>query len=1439
MPRPPSRKPSPHPGPGGHDGAPPPAIRLGISPVVARERRLRRRRRWIGAGIVLVVLVAALWLSRERVLLPQLARLATSLARQAGLELAIDGLRGNLWNRLEARSITLRNAVPGPLARLAARDVGISYSLPGLLAGDPFALHSVEASELDFELDLGLPPSSEEHNGGGSSTLPSFARNLPAFSIDALDFAIHFAGGRALVGTGGHLEVAASDAARGPQPIALTLESFAWRDGENESAAPLELAATWTRGRIALGALRWGELAPIAAGEADLAELSDGRGSAELELHLAGAPATVAFGLAHGRVEIDVRARDLDLLRAAEELAARDPGLFAHHLPLAAIPSGLWRVDADLSRTLAGGELRGKARVLGERLDIAGRDVQRAEARLDLEGDRLYLRTLDVVEPRNTLALRDIEIDLGADDLTSLFAGSAGRVRLDMRDLAGLIDPRGAPIERLPEHRLTAVAALEEGRLRVLEGRFDTPGGSLILTGGSARAERGPRPLSGAPAPLRVRHDFAGLADFESLEPLTAILQLGDFAGDLRGRFDLKGVGADIDASATLAGSGVVAAGWSLGAVDLDIALNGGRLAVRRLVAAQGDESLEATGAIVLYGAGRTAVPLEFDDVVVDARIGSTWEALAPRLGTGVPALERLSARVELDGTLAALRADVSASAQGLVLGDERFGEVAFDLVARPRSDGEGVEIERVHARASSPFGEVEARGSGSYAPDVLRVRLEEFDIARGEERLSLERPIEYERAAGSHRLERTALSGSSGAIAVELDGPDDGIQIRVLASQLDIAPFAGRFLPAELELSSLDLNGRVRLGSGGVLREAEIRANTPHLRPRAHLPASELTIDARWSEDTLTLAKLEAHSDAGDRVQLEGQLPLALSANPFAAGAIAVSGYVRIADASRWLPADTASGDLQLGLELGGSWSALKGDLSVDALELRFGAADSPVGQLGAADVSARWSLDGTSAQLDELQVRWESQATLALRGDLEIPLDAPEWARDRFAALRHTPFDFTGKAAIPHLEWLVPLLPRVRTLAGAARIEDIRLRGTFEDMERDATLHLRGVLVKFDSDLPAIDDLVGALELSRRVVTPDEANDPDAGKPFEAEVLDVRELQATAGGSPLELRGWIAPFETEPIVSLEVVGEDLLLYRTPDTTVRADAELWLSGPAGSLHLSGTVEPTSARFTRNVNFLNLGRGGRPSPRRARGIELFSLRNPPLSTMTFDVRVRAREPFRIENNFARGSLLPDITLKGSGEVPIIEGPIYLQPTRIALPATRLRFTGGTILFEREDPFVPQLNLRAETRMRGYEIEVQVLGPYDDPDILMTSVPPLPPQDVAVLVATGQLPDSALTAEGGARTARLVALYLVQDISSQIFGRDDGGPEDNFVERFEVSTGRDVSRKGQETIEGSFLLWEGRILADERGLITVERDIYDDVNFGLRLVLRFP
>jgi translocation and assembly module TamB len=414
-----------------------------------------------------------------------------------------------------------------------------------------------------------------------------------------------------------------------------------------------------------------------------------------------------------------------------------------------------------------------------------------------------------------------------------------------------------------------------------------------------------------------------------------------------------------------------------------------------------------------------------------------------------------------------------------------------------------------------------------------------------------------------------------------------------------------------------------------------------------------------------------------------------------------------------------------------------------------------------------------------------------------------------------------FDGRLSSPDLGWLARGLKDIRRLTG--RLEaDLRIEGPLRDPRLQGRLRLADGELRPEADLPPVQALTLDAGLAGRDVA-------------------IHSLRGELGGAPFELSGSIADIlalDGKPVADLRLTGLNLLLQRSPALRARADADLRLAGPMERLVLSGELAFTDGLFAKNIGLAEGLTAGSAKPKAGPGFALFSFDTAPLRDMRFDVRVGVRQPFRVKNNLVRGAVRPDLRLVGSGEAPELVGKVYLDPTRLYLPAGRMQFDSGVIHFEAVDPGRPKLDMVGTARMIGYDITAVVEGPYDQPLVLLTSVPPLPDADLLALVLTGQPPKTPGGEPVEKRQGLNVAVFIGRDVLMRMPGGEGAESLQNVLERFDVELGRSITRAGDETINARFRVADGVLRSGDTLYLTGEKDVFDHYNAGVRIVFRF-
>jgi hypothetical protein len=468
----------------------------------------------------------------------------------------------------------------------------------------------------------------------------------------------------------------------------------------------------------------------------------------------------------------------------------------------------------------------------------------------------------------------------------------------------------------------------------------------------------------------------------------------------------------------------------------------------------------------------------------------------------------------------------------------------------------------------------------------------------------------------------------------------------------------------------------------------------------------------------------------------------------------------------------------------------------------------------------------DGEELRVAALEGRL---ATLHLTGggSAELRLDLDSLLEGKAGALAPPGrLDLRLLAEAEDLSPVRELVPDLRWLRGKARLET-RVAGSGTQPDLSAALTLSQVEARY-GEVPPLSALNGTISLAARDLTAD--------------------LKGELGSAPLTIRGKVVSLFSSPRGELAVKGENILLARNDNARLRADTNLTLSGEGDRLLLGGSIQITDGRVLKEMPLLDLGalmrrvgsigRGTSASMAapRASSLSLFSLRQPPFRDLKLEVAISEKSPIEVRSNLFRGKVRPDLKLLGTGLTPYLEGSIYLDDWVIMLPVTRIRLESGLVRFDPANPLFPELNLIGTTRMQGYDITMTVSGRFNDPNVVFSSSPPLPSDQLMLLVTTGR-PPAADRGETTELALLTVAKTLGADLIRNLFGGEDLESSESILDRFEIEVGRDVSKAGQQTLEVRFRLKRSLLWRRDNLFLTGERDEFEHYNVGLRLVIR--
>src|SRR5262249_54720718 len=136
-----------------------------------------------------------------------------------------------------------------------------------------------------------------------------------------------------------------------------------------------------------------------------------------------------------------------------------------------------------------------------------------------------------------------------------------------------------------------------------------------------------------------------------------------------------------------------------------------------------------------------------------------------------------------------------------------------------------------------------------------------------------------------------------------------------------------------------------------------------------------------------------------------------------------------------------------------------------------------------------------------------------------------------------------------------------------------------------------------------------------------------------------------------------------------------------------------------------------------------------------------SLLDPPFGQrVEFDVRVRTKRNFEVRTHLFDADLDIDARLLGDAAQARLQGHVSGSKGTLRLPGMTLALRSLLLTFRETDPQHPTLQLMAEGRRHGYQVQLQVRGTLTSPEVVFTSSPGLPAEDLLVLATTGSLPE---------------------------------------------------------------------------------------------------
>jgi len=250
---------------------------------------------------------------------------------------------------------------------------------------------------------------------------------------------------------------------------------------------------------------------------------------------------------------------------------------------------------------------------------------------------------------------------------------------------------------------------------------------------------------------------------------------------------------------------------------------------------------------------------------------------------------------------------------------------------------------------------------------------------------------------------------------------------------------------------------------------------------------------------------------------------------------------------------------------------------------------------------------------------------------------------------------------------------------------------------------------------------------------------------------------LPAVVNGGRADLNGEVELSRLVPAKVRASARLDEVNLRIPSTFPSVvSGQLTSSGSWDAMLLSGRLDVVRASYTERVD---LEKTLLEVKRRVATPPVYDKKG---EWLRFDVALVLGGDLRVDNDLARGNLRGELNLTGNlGGFGLLGSVTMLPGARAFVRGNEYDLTHAVADFTERRRIKVNLDVQGQTQVRDYQIFAHLFGPFDDPQLQLTSQPSLSQQDILSLLSIGiTTSDTAYTGGVGGAAQTVALQYLL-------------------------------------------------------------------------------